>query len=120
MVKSIARTLEFEDSDLGRERFEFLFQGFVVGGGTSSKKGMEVVRREAKILDKFEEIGVVGEDGKAVFNNGGGTIRFTAPEFELIRSYFEGVPWNALVSRKVVAVADWLISSPQEDGSNGG
>lgn len=99
------------------EDFGILFQGFIIGGNTVEKKTMQVIRREAKILDKFEAISEpVGEDkyptGDRVRKvNGPAVLKLEDEELELLKSYFESVSWVTKVSREVVRLADLLDSA---------
>lgn len=122
------KRLEFNpDSPESSERFMLLYQGFLAGGQLhdprDGAKGMIVIRREARILDKFEGISealpdrLIGED--RVLR--GELMVLEQPEFELLVKYFERAPWTTKISRKIVDVSDWLSSLPLlEEKANGG
>jgi hypothetical protein len=108
------RAIIFESA----EEFAFLYQGFVIGGSRQQTKTMSSVRLEAKILDKFEAISnpSLDSEGKSDLYPTGDPVRvysegellLTQDELELIKKYFDEVPWNTRVSRDVVKLADKL------------
>lgn len=120
------RVLQFEGTEEGRTRFELLFQGFLSGGSRTpgESKGIEVVRREARILDKFEAISDGPPEGAVLpagltaamsrsLKEEGGSITLDSVEYDLLRRYVEGCNWMPGVSKKVVEVVDWLIDVPK-------
>lgn len=107
---------------LNSEDFGLLYQGFIIGGNSIDKKTMQVIRREAKVLDKLEAISqprgderyptgdrvrelIASEDSKPI------TLLLEDEELELLKTYFESVPWVTKVSREVVRLADLLDSA---------
>lgn len=112
------RKLVIADTEDGREMFALLYQGFLNGGNGPQPKGMEVIRREVRILDKLDAISSVGESGERKMNPGAQEVQLEQPEYELLKRYFENTPWTTAVARKVVNIADWLAAVPLEE--NGG
>ena len=122
------RTLVFGEPDdkTAAERYELIYQGFVTGGNADPRKGMEVIRREAKILDKLESIGVMpdattpcetcGRDSGGLvtpkLKKGKQAVQLDQPEYDLMRKYLEATPWTVKMSRKIVDLVDWLAAAP--------
>jgi hypothetical protein len=102
--------------------FNLLYQGFTVGGNSQQSKTMQVVRREAKILDKLEAISQpvlpasVYPSGEPVreLRDAAATLRLTAEEHELLKKYFDAVPWTTQASRFVVKMADRIEAALEE------
>ena len=119
------RRLVFDDTKEGRERYTLLWQGFLTGGNSAQTKGIEVVRREAKILDKFAAHGTIPPDVVSAadgsdelarsMNPGDQTIDLEQPEYEMLKRYFESTPWVTRMSVRVRNVSDWLNSIQLED-----
>jgi hypothetical protein len=122
------RKLRFGESADDSENFSLLYSGFVTGGNGPGPKGMEVIRREGRILDKLEAISVeigtneiCNECGQVnqvrrVLMPGAQEIELDQPEFELLKKYFEATSWTTRVSRRIVNISDWLSSVPVEGG----
>ncbi len=115
MTKTKVRVLEFADTDEGRERFGFIYQGFLSGGNSVQAKGMEVVRCEARILDKMDAVSYEGDGGQRHPSSGLHRVVLSQQEYELVTRYFEGAAWNTVASRKVVNISDWLAGIPQTE-----
>lgn len=122
MGKSMkVRRLVFADDDEGRDRYMLLYQGFLNGGNNTQTKGMEVVRREAKMLERFQNAGLLPPDDLSsnemnrALIPGGATVELDGAEYDLLKKYFEGTPWVTRLAIKVVNVSDWLNSLPLED-----
>lgn len=123
------RKIVIADTPEDRETFSLLYQGFVTGGNMPQQsKGMEVTRREARVLDKLEAVSdetggeacvscgtriAIKREPKA----GTQTIALEQPEFDLLKKYFEATPWTVRMSQRVVNISDWLASIPLEEGS---
>lgn len=107
------RRLEFGETD--GEKFNMIYQGFLLGGNGPSSKGIDVFRREVKVLDKLDAISTEKEDGSRVLNEGPQSILLEQPEYDLLKKYFENTPWTTKVSRQVVNISDWLASIPVEE-----
>lgn len=114
-----------DTNETDQERFSLIYQGFLMGGN-SPQKGMEVIRREAKILDKLEEISGPEEgstcDSCGIAKNpsqklhlGAQYLRLEQPEMTLLTKYIEQTPWNTRSSRKVRDLVDWLASIKAEE-----
>jgi hypothetical protein len=104
--------LVFEDNEQARERFTLLYQGFIAGGNSPAQKGMEVVRREARVLDKLDAVSEPSVNGLRALREGEHAVVLEQPEYELVKRYFENAPWAVHVSRQVVSVSDWLSAIP--------
>jgi len=87
------------------EDFSLLYQGFIIGGNSVDKKTMQVIRREAKVLDKLDAISrVVGDDryptgdkvrelNPILLLNDKAELKLEDEEHELFKMYFESVNW---------------------------
>jgi hypothetical protein len=111
------RILKFA-SDEEREMFPMLYAGFMNGGNGPQAKGMEVTRREVRILDKLDAVSEDNEVGDRVLKSGSHDVVLEQPEFELLKRYFENTPWTTKVARQVVNISDWLAAIQLEE--NGG
>lgn len=111
--------LSFEGENEGKI-FQMLFDGFIIGGALIKEKGINVIRREASLLDKLESISkececgrrlVTGEAARELLdNNNKFIIDLSLDEFNILQNYFEAVPWKSSLSRDVVKISDWLDS----------
>lgn len=109
------RVFDFDETPEQRDRFPLIYQGFVVGGDSIKSKGMEVTRREARILDKLEAISDEDADLGRKLKPGPQRFELEQPEYELLLRYFEATPWSTRVSRKIVAVHDWMKAIPLDE-----
>jgi hypothetical protein len=117
-------SLHFE-GDSGPKYFEFVYEGFMVGGSLEKTKGLTSLRREINILDKLELISEVFECGKMLpinepcrkLKSEKEEIIFEKAEIELILRYFSLVPWSTGRSaRTAIEVYDWLESTIRDSG----
>jgi hypothetical protein len=109
--------LDFSN-DLGERRFSFCFTGFVLGGSLQQTKGMQVLRTEVGLFEKFEGISELKPCGKKMINGepdrqlnkeGPKQLQVTMPEFDLMYNYIAQVPWQTgTPARNAVEVLDWL------------
>lgn len=122
---AMVRRIEFNDADdlTNKHRFYLMYQGFVTGGQSDVReppKGMVIVRREAKLLEKLEgisepEIGAEGQPtGYRVLT--GNLLILEQPEYELLKKYLDRAPWAAMAARKIIDLWDWLDSIPLVEG----
>jgi hypothetical protein len=104
------------------EDFSLLYQGFIIGGNSQQSKTMQQVRREAKILDKLEDLSFVpnpsdkyptGDVVRHLKSHVVSDLKLTQEEWELFKQYFEAVPWMTKVSREVVRLADLLDNAKE-------
>ena len=122
-MRRLARVI-FSNDLTGHQRFETLYEGFVIGGDSKQgAPGMVILRRESKILDKFESIStsrqLVTPNGiretRALKAGDDLSIDFDPDEFDLIKKYFELCPWNTSAARRTAAVFDWFSATPLID-----
>ena len=115
--------LNFED-ELGERHFQFCFVGFVLGGSLQDKKGMQILRTEVGIFEKFESISDLKSCGKKMINgeperqlkvDGSRQLQITMVEFDLLFNYVAQVPWQTgTPSRNAVETLDWLQASSKK------
>lgn len=99
------------------KRFEYIYNGFIIGGSITQTKGMVALRREIGILDKLCSISKNCECGKKIIGDEemreltGGVIEIDRAEFDMIHNYMSSVPWSTGKSvRDAVATIDWLAT----------
>lgn len=115
------RTLRFDDSPVGKTRFEILFHGLIILGNQNTQKGLAVLRREISLLDKLEGISKLCECGKKIgdepdreldFSKDTPEIKIDDHEFDLLYDYVSRVPWSIGKSgRDAVQTLEWLKNS---------
>lgn len=99
------------------KKFEFIYNGFIIGGSLTQQKGLITLRRELSILDKLESISKDCECGKKILNDEiqreliGGEVDLDQAEIELLKNYIASVPWSSgKPVRDALMTLDWLIS----------
>lgn len=112
--------LNFGD-ERGKVHFEFCFVGFVLGGSMQEKKGMQVLRTEVGLFEKFESISDLKPCGKKMVNgeperqlkvDGSKQLQIHVTEFDLLFNYMVLVPWQTgTPSRNALDTLDWLTAS---------
>lgn len=117
--------LNFED-ELGEKHFQFCFVGFVLGGSLEAKKGMQVLRTEVGLFEKFESISILKSCGKKMINGeperelmkeGVKKLQIDVTEFDLLYNYVANVPWHTgTPSRNALETLDWLQASSRKNG----
>jgi hypothetical protein len=109
--------LDFQD-ELGKRHFEFCFIGFILGGSIQSKKGMQILRTEVSLFEKFESISearpcgkklINGETDRQLIESGSKQMYIEPVEFDLLYNYMVEVPWQAGTPGKhAMEALDWL------------
>lgn len=109
--------INFED-ELGERHFQFCFVGFILGGSLQEKKGMQVLRTEVSLFEKFESISDLKPCGKKMVNGeperqlkteGARQLQITIQEYDLLFNYMGVVPWQTgTPSRNALDALDWL------------
>jgi hypothetical protein len=117
--------LDFED-ETGDRHFQFCFVGFVLGGSLQQVKGMQVLRTEVGIFEKFESISSLKPCGKKMVNGeperelrkeGSKQLQISMQEFDLLFNYVAQVPWQTgTPARNAVDTLDWLLLSSKPNG----
>lgn len=126
------RVLVFEGNEQGATRFQFLYTGLLRGTPQGGLRGLEQMRRAAKILEKLEAVSEVvrhpadqnrvlyyGDTGDVVRQliESGGQVELADEEFDMLRSHFENAPQTAGAAKAYVDTADFLSTSPtRNDG----
>jgi len=108
-----------------QHRFEVLYGAIVAGGQTPSRgSGIEVLRKEARILDALDAISDPptsssqtrplpnGEPTRAVQN--GCELVLAQPEHELLKKRLEEGLWSPRAARDVVDCIDWFSAAPEQ------
>lgn len=101
-------------------RFARLYEAVIVGGMMpAQKRGIEVYRREADILNALDTISEIDPSAKPLAPHApgrvlvpvGGSITLTMGDITLLldRLKLEDV-WQAAVSRQIVDTVDWLTA----------
>lgn len=80
--------------------FEFLFNGFIIGGHLVQSKNIMILRRELSILEKFEAISKDCDCGRLIAGTKepdreliGGMFSINDREFDMLYEYVGSVPW---------------------------
>lgn len=115
--------LSFAD-EKGPMHFEFVFQGFILGGAISANKNLSILRRELGLLDKLEAISKEKPCGKKLPTDEPDRmlnkstkkeelkIHIDSPEFDLLYNYVTTVPWQTgKPLRNALETIDWLERS---------
>jgi hypothetical protein len=108
--------------DFGNENgemlFEFVYEGFIIGGSLVKTKGLSIMRREMSMMGKFETISheypcgkkIVADEPKRKLNKEGKkVIQIDIPEFDILYQYIISVPWSTgLPVKRALETIDWL------------
>lgn len=117
---AITRILVF-DNGRSQKRFEVCYAAILLGAPKGAGRGLEALRREARILDALEGASTVdpqappGAALPARIVTPGARLALAQPELELLARYLEAVEWAPVASRDVVDAADWLSAAAHED-----
>lgn|SRR5678816_4349643 len=98
--------------------FEFVYEGFILGGSLTTQKGISVLRRELDLMGRFEAIShefpcgkkIVADEPKRKLNKEGSlVVHVGLPEYDLLWNYITAVPWSTGVSlKRAMETIDWL------------
>ena len=116
---AVARVITFDRNGRGQRRFE-IFYAAILLGAPKAGRGLEVLRREARILDALDAISTA-VDGAAPgpvpprHVTPAARLVLAQPEYDLLARYLEGVEWAPAASRDVVDAFDWLSAAATED-----
>lgn len=109
-------TLKFDD-EKGPMHFEFIWEGFVLGGSLVKEKGITILRQEIRILDKLESVSIPFPCGKQLptgeparkLEDEDIPLDFEDADIDLIRRYMSLVPWSTgKAVRNFMDTFDWL------------
>ena len=114
------RKVTFEDSDEGRRRFKFIWDGF--RAGTMSQKPEartpDVMRNEAEIRKLLKSVSTNGEardiDARDL-QAGGGSVSFEQPLIKLIIAYGWAVQWTPASLEDAIDALDFIDSCPEDN-----
>jgi hypothetical protein len=119
--------LNFEVEN-GKKYFEFCFVGFVLGGSVQDKKGMQILRTEVGLFEKFESISDLKSCGKKMINGeperqlkaeGPRQLQLDAVEFDMLYNYMSQVPWQTGTSGRIALdTLTWLMESNKRRGDS--
>ena len=117
------RHFHFDNDDLSKERFEYIFHGLIIMGNQNTQKGLSVLNREISLLDKIESISRPCACGKLVagsqepdreldiVENSKLPLELVVddPEFDILFDYISKVPWSiGKSSRGAVKCLAWM------------
>ena len=103
--------------ELDKMKFEFVYEGFIIGGSLERNKGLLVLRSEMKILDKLEEISepypcgkkFTDIEAKRQLREDNAILLLEASELNLVKRYMGLVPWTTgSPARNFFKVYDYL------------
>lgn len=92
--------LQFTDDETGRAHYESCLVGMFLQGNRLSQKSLEHKRREGRILDALEAVGVrpadlpVGIEFREL-RPGGADVALERPEFDMLKAYIAEAPFPA-------------------------
>ncbi len=105
------RTITFGDEAKSQQRFE-LFQAAILNGGAAGQRGgIEILRREAKLLDAFDAISDPAGDEKPRRVRDGAQLVLEQADFDVLKKRMEEAPWAPAASRGVIDALDWLSAA---------
>lgn len=112
---AFARVLTFDGNGRGQRRFEIVYAAILLGAPKGAR-GLEAIRREARILDALDAISlgdsVTGSAPvPARIVNPGARLVLAQPELDLVGRYLEAVEWAPVASRDVIDAADWVSAA---------
>lgn len=119
------RVLTFDDSARSQKRFELLYSAILMGGSDGQRKGgIEMIRREARMLDALDAGSVLNDDPKAApFPSNEpprlvrpGAVKLDQPDFDVLLQRVKDTPWLPKFARDVVNTVDWLTAAPEGSG----
>jgi len=116
------RVLEFQGPKANK-RFEMLYNAVLIGGNGQRTGGIEILRREARLLDQLDAISVLASPPREFFNKQPardvtvpGSLALEPADYDLLRQRLGEAPWLPQSARDVVDAMDWLlIDSMRED-----
>jgi len=107
--------------DKGDMLFEFVYEGFIIGGSLIQQKNLSGMRRELGLMEKFESISheypcgkkIIMDESKRKLNTDGSLqIHIDGPEFDTLYNYVSSVPWSTGISlRRALETIAWLERS---------
>jgi len=116
--------LKFDSTNESKMRFEYILHGMYITGNRIQQKGLAVLKREIKILDKLEMISKPCDCGKkipgtdeidrelnSIVPEAGPllTLDIDANELDMVINYIGNVPWSfGKSSRNALATIEWL------------
>jgi hypothetical protein len=112
---AFARVLTFDANGRGQRRFEIVYAAILLGAPKGAR-GLETIRREARILDALDAISTAdGAAGPGPIParqvTPGARLVLAQPECELVGRYLEAVEWAPAASRDVIDAADWVSAA---------
>jgi hypothetical protein len=111
---AFARVLTFDSNRRGQSRFAILYAAVLLGAPKGAR-GLETIRREARILDALDAISDADAAAPGPVParqvHPGARLVLTQPELELVGRYLEAVEWAPVASRDVIDAADWVSAA---------
>lgn len=118
----LVRVVAFEDVGRSQKRFELCYAAILLGAPKGAPRGMDVLRREARLLDALDAISApdpqaapLADDVPRRLVMVPTSLALLQPDFDLLSKYLEAVAWAPIVARAVVDAADWLAAAPARD-----
>lgn len=109
------RVVTFDNDERGKTRFQRLYQAMILAQ-IKEDRTLEIMRREASILDKLEAISVMVKGERVVEPDA--DLALTVQEHTLLASYILKVPWTTTASKSVVDAADFLEAADKVEEAN--
>jgi len=108
--------LQFDNATESKGYFEYIWDGFLLGGSQVARKGIQVLRREFQLLCKLEsaseEIDQVlptGEKRRTIVNPF--SLQLDDDEYDMLFGYIQSVPWRTgKPLKEVMSLLNWMES----------
>jgi hypothetical protein len=99
------------------KRFELCYGSVMLAGDGTGTRSAAVLRKEARILNAFDEVSVEVKDPKPseqdrVIQPGGGIVSLQDEDWELLRVYVETAKWVPKIAREAVDAMDFVGTAP--------
>lgn len=112
------RELVFGTDDRDARRFGLLRTALLQAGDGKGPRGIEVIRKEARLLDALDAVSVPdpvdGDPDHRKLRPEASSVQIDQPDFALLADYVAKVIWFPKVARDVVDLVDWLETAPKK------
>ena len=116
------KTLIFDKTDVGQRRFQYLYDGVILGGSKGQIQSKDDLREEARIQMALEAISnpLLKEqidlryrpECARVLTAEGGTVTLTVAQCERVEKLLGQVPWGGMQKIPVADLYDFLSVAP--------
>lgn len=106
------RRLTFIDDARGAYLFKRMYEGMLLGGGQGAR-GIDAIRREARILDALDAISDPEDTprGPERTVKPDAVLELDQVDFAVLESHVAKAPWLPVAARQIVDLVDWLSAA---------